>query len=130
MCFIQEVVISTLNGSSLKLEGKFMHLGSSVSSIESDIKMHLAKAWTVIDRLLIIWKSDQSNKIKRNFFQVAVVSILPHGCTTWTLTKSIEKRWTETAQECCELYWINPGSNIPRNSSRTATCLLPQKPSK
>ena len=27
-----------------------------------------------------------------NFFQVAVVSILLYGCTTWTLTKRIEKK--------------------------------------
>ena len=27
-----------------------------------------------------------------NFFQDAVVSLLPYGCTTWTLTKRVEKR--------------------------------------
>ena len=37
--------------------------------------MHLAKARTAIDKLSIIWKSDLSDKIKRNFFQVAVVSM-------------------------------------------------------
>ena len=30
--------------------------------------------------------------MKRSFFQVAVVSILRHGCTTWTLTKRLEKK--------------------------------------
>ena len=30
-------------------------------------------------------------KIKRSFFQAAVVSILLYGCTTWTLTKWLEK---------------------------------------
>ena len=30
--------------------------------------------------------------MKRSFFQVAVVSILLYGCTTWTLTKRVEKR--------------------------------------
>ena len=29
--------------------------------------------------------------MKRSFFQVAVVSILLYGCTTWTLTKRLEK---------------------------------------
>ena len=29
--------------------------------------------------------------MKRSFFQAAVVSILPYGCTTWTLTKRLEK---------------------------------------
>ena len=30
--------------------------------------------------------------MKRSFFQAAVVSILLYGCTTWTLTKWLEKR--------------------------------------
>ena len=49
-------------------------------------------AWTAIDKLSIIWKSDLTDKIKRSFFQAAVVSILLYGCTTWTLTKRLEKK--------------------------------------
>ena len=30
--------------------------------------------------------------MKRRFFKAAVVSILLYGCTTWTLTKQLEKR--------------------------------------
>ena len=30
--------------------------------------------------------------MKRSFFQAAVVSILRYGCTTWTLTKRLEKK--------------------------------------
>ena len=30
--------------------------------------------------------------MKRSFFQAAVVSILLYGCTTWTLTKPLEKK--------------------------------------
>ena len=47
---------------------------------------------TAIDRLSIIWKSDLTDKMKRSFFQAAVVSILLYGCTTWTLTKRLEKK--------------------------------------
>ena len=43
-------------------------------------------------RLSIIWKSDLTDKMKRSFFQAAVVSILLYGCTTWTLTKRLERR--------------------------------------
>ena len=43
--------ISTLNGSTLKLEDKFSNQGSSVSSSETDINTQLAKAWTAIDKL-------------------------------------------------------------------------------
>ena len=40
----------------------------------------------------IIWKSDLTDKMKRSFFQAEVVSILLYGCTTWTLTKRLEKK--------------------------------------
>ena len=43
-------------------------------------------------RLSIIWKSDLTDKMKRSFFQAAVASILLYGCTTWTLTKWLEKK--------------------------------------
>ena len=42
--------------------------------------------------VLIIWKSDLTDKMKRSFFQAAVVSIQLYGCTTWTLTKRLEKK--------------------------------------
>ena len=38
------------------------------------------------------WKSDLTDKIKRSFFQAVVVSIMLFGCTTWTLTKRLEKK--------------------------------------
>ena len=92
MCFNQTGDISTLDGSSLKLVDKFTYLGSSVSSTEKDIDTQLTKAWTAINKLSIIWKSDLTNKMKRSFFQAAVISILLYGWTTWTLTKWLEKK--------------------------------------
>ena len=92
MCFNQTGDISTLDGTSLKLVDKFTYLGSSVSSTEKDINMRLMKAWTAIDKLSIIWKSDLTDKMKRSFFQVAVISILLYGSTTWMLTKRLEKK--------------------------------------
>ena len=71
---------------------KFTYLGSSFSSTEKDIDTRLTKAWTAIDKLSIIWKSDLTDKMKCSFFQAAVVSILLYGCTTWTLTKRLEKK--------------------------------------
>ena len=89
MCFNQTGDISTLDGSSLKLVDMFTYLGSSVSSTEKDIDMWL---WTAIDKLLILWKSDLTDKMKHSFFQAAVISILLYGCTTWMLTKQLEKK--------------------------------------
>ena len=56
------------------------------------IDTRLTKAWTAIDRLLIIWKSNLTDKMKRSFFHAAIMSILLYGCTTWTLTKRLEKK--------------------------------------
>ena len=48
----------------------------------------------IIDSLLIAvqWKSDLTDEMKRGFFQAAVALILLYGCTTWTLTKRLEKK--------------------------------------
>ena len=92
MCYNQTGDISTLEGTPLKLVDKFTYLGSSVESTEKDIETRLTKAWTAINRLSTIWKSDLTDKMKRSFFQAAVTSILIYGCTTWTLTKRLEKK--------------------------------------
>ena len=92
-----------------RIVDKFTYLGSSVSSTEKDIDTRLTKAWTAIDRLSIIWKSNLTDKMKRSFFQAAVVSILLYGCTTWTLTKRLEKKldgnYTRTLRAILNKSW-------------------------
>ena len=73
MWFNQRGDISTLNGSSVKLVDKFTYLGSSVSLTEKDVNTRLAKGWTAIDRISVIWKSDLTDVIIRSFFLAAVV---------------------------------------------------------
>ena len=46
----------------------------------------------VIDTLLIIWKSDPSDKIKQDFFQAVAVSILLYEGTLGMLMKHKEKK--------------------------------------
>ena len=89
MCFNQRGNIYTLK---LKLVDKFTYLRNSISSTENDINTQLAKAWTAINRLSVIWKSDLTNKNNAVFFQAAVVLILLYGCTTGALTKHMEKK--------------------------------------
>ena len=47
--------------------------------------------------------------MKRSFFQAAVVSILLYGCTTWTLTKRLEKKldgnYTRTLRAILNKFW-------------------------
>ena len=131
MCCDQTGDISTLDGTPLKLVDKFTYLGSSVSSSEKDTDTRLTKAWIAINRLSIIWKSDLTDKMKRHFFQAAVVSILLYGFTTWTPTKRLEKKLDGNyTQECCEQYWPSPSGNTLQDTNYTATCLPSRKLSK
>ena len=92
MCYNQTGDISTLYGTPLKLVDKLTYLGSSVESTEKDTDTRLTNSLTAINWLSIIWKSDLTDKMKRSFFQAAFTSILLYGCTTWTLTKRLEKK--------------------------------------
>ena len=68
-----------------------IHLPRKQCLINQKGHRHAANEGMAIDRLSIIWKSDLTDKMKRSFFQTAVVSILLYGCTTRTLTKRLEK---------------------------------------
>ena len=81
----------------------FNYLGSSILSTENEINKWLAEAWTAIERLRNIWKSNLSDKIKCTFFQAVVVSILLYRCNTWMLTKHIEKK---LGGNCTRMLWV------------------------
>ena len=88
--------------------------------------MRLAKAWTAIDRLSIIKQSNLFDEIKRNSFPVVVVSILIYGCTSWTLTKRIEKKQVGNCTRMLRAICKNPERIIRQNSCCTST-YLPSK---
>ena len=127
MCFNQTGDISTLDGTSLKKVDKFTYLVNSVSSTEKDIDTRLTKAWTAIDKLSIIWKSDLTDKMKGGFFQAAVVSILLYGCTTWTLTKRLEKKLDGNYTRMLRAILNKSGWQHPTNINYTASCLPSRK---
>ena len=54
---------------------QFIYLGCSISSTERNFNMFQGKAWTAIDRITTIWKSDLPEKIK-----VVAISVLLYGC--------------------------------------------------
>ena len=80
MCFKQEGV--TLCGKRQKLVDLFTYFGSNISSTESYFNIRIMRALTAIDILSIIWKSDLSDKTKRDFFQAVAMYVLLYGCTT------------------------------------------------
>ena len=90
VCFNWEGTISTLNNGPLKLVENFMYLGS-------DVSIWLAKVWTVIHRLSIIWKSGLSDEIM-GFLKSS-------GCvntTLWMHQMDADKMHREKARQ--ELY--------------------------
>ena len=84
MYFKQDGAISTLNGKPLKLVDQFTYLCSNISLTESDVDIRIGKAGAAIDRLLVKWKSDLSDKIKLEFFQAVTMTVLLYGCNTRT----------------------------------------------
>ena len=70
----------------LKVVDQFIYLCNNISSTERDVNVNIVKVWTAVDRLSTMWKSDLSDKIKREIFPAAAVSVLLYGCTTWTIT--------------------------------------------
>ena len=87
MSFKKKRNISTRNGKPLKPVEQFTYLGGNISSTDSDVNTRIAKAWSATNKVSVIWRSDLPGKLKRQFFQAVVVSVLLYGCTTWTLTK-------------------------------------------
>ena len=49
----------------------------------------VSSSGTLVYKLI---KSNLTDKMKRSFFQAAVLSILLYGCTTWTLKKRLKKK--------------------------------------
>ena len=82
MCFKQDGAMSTLNDNPLKSIDHITYFSSNISSTENDVNIQIRKAWTATDRLSTIWKSNPSDKIKWDFFQQVVMSVLLYGFTT------------------------------------------------
>ena len=70
----------------------FLATSPYCSSLPAGSQERKPKVISLYTELSIIWKSDLTDKMKRSFFQAAVTSILLYGCTTWTLTKRLEKK--------------------------------------
>ena len=68
--------------------------------------------------------------MKRSFFQTAIVSILLYGCTTWTLTKRMERKLDGNYTRMLRAILKSPGDSIPQSNGYTATYHPSRKRSK
>ena len=120
--YIHICTLSIYLGTPLKLVDKFTYLGSSVESTEKDIETRLTKAWTAINRLSIIWKSDLTDKMKRSFFQAAVTidtAIWMHYMDA-NKTAREETRWQLHKNAAC-----NPEQVLAATPHKTPTVRPP-----
>ena len=86
------------------------------------IYIYIGKVWTVINRLSIIWKSDRSEKIKKDFFRTVIGSLRLYGGTSWMLTKHIEKKLDGKLHKMATSY---VEEILEAASYKTATVRLP-----
>ena len=54
--------------------------------------MRTGSAWSALNKLTPIWKSNLDVSIKREFFRATVESVLTYSSQAWTLTKSLENK--------------------------------------
>ena len=54
--------------------------------------MRIQKAWAVLNKLGVIWKSNLSKSLKLRFFRATVEAVPLYGCKTWTLTTTLANR--------------------------------------
>ena len=129
MCFKQERAISILNGKPLKLLDLFIYFSSDISSTESDVKCIL-KAWTAIDKLSIIWKSDLSDKTKGFLPSCDCVSpaVRMHHLSTNKMDE--EKAWWEVHKNAICCFGQTLEATSYKKSFCTATYLPSHTPSK
>ena len=66
-------------------------MGSRVNSTEQDIKVRKALAWTALNVMKSVWKSNLSLRIKVSFFEALVESELLYDYESWTLKETLRK---------------------------------------
>ena len=85
-----------LLGHDIKRVEEFKYLDNYIGSTQHDIRVRIGSAWETLNSLDIIWKSNDSSKLKRNFFRSIVETILVYGSITWTITSNTLKQLIES----------------------------------
>ena len=102
-------ILKSLDDQVIKQVLDFVYLGSHAQSSEKDINTRIPKSWAALNKLTCIWKSNLPDNLKRSFFKAVVESVLLYGSTTWTLTKTMEKKldgtYTRMLRAVLNLHW-------------------------
>ena len=74
------------SGNTIKQVNDFKYLQMVPWEAERDMNIRIAKAWSALNSMNVIWKSSLSRKLRTNFFRAAVESVL-----IWTQTAAMKK---------------------------------------
>ena len=82
----------TLEGNKLKQVDNFKYLGSWIQSSEKDMNIRIGQAWSALNKMMKVWKSNLKNHLKIGFFRATVESVLLYGAECWTMTGKMMNR--------------------------------------
>ena len=103
------------NGCDLEQVDDLNYLGSKISFLENDIQVRIGSAWSALNKLTPIWKSNSDVSIKREFFRGTVESVLTYSSQGWTLTKSLENKlngaYTPMLRAALNVHWAQRVTN-------------------
>ena len=107
--------IKSITGESIKRVKDFKYLGAYVPNSLHDFNIRKSLAWSAINRLDCIWKSDLNRSLKIKLFRSCVESILLYNSETWTLTQTMETRldglYTKLLRRALNISWRDHVSN-------------------
>lgn len=110
-----DYIIKTVGGEKLEHVTNFKYLGAYVPSSLHDYNTRKALAWSAVNRLDKIWKSNLERKLKIKFFRACVESILLYNSETWSITKSMEIKinglYTKLIRRVLNVSWRDHVSN-------------------
>ena len=110
-----EGILTAQNGCDLKQVKDFNYLDSKVISSENDIQMRIGSAWSTLNKLTPIWRSNLDVSIKREFFKTTVESVLTYSLQAWTLTRSLESKlngaYTRILRAALNVHWSQRVTN-------------------
>ena len=78
-------------------------------------KWRIGSAWSALNKLTPIWKSNLDISFKRKFFRATVKSVLTYSSQVWTLTKSLENKlngaYTRMLRAALNVHWSQRVTN-------------------
>jgi hypothetical protein len=108
-------IISIASGPLVNVD-EFKYLGSYIRSSFKDTQIRIGIAWAAARKLINIWKSNLSTKLKIKSFRAFIESILLYGSETWTLTQTqlekLDGTYTKLLRFCLNIHWSEHMKNV------------------